>query len=264
MLNKFFILSALLAGLFLCTEQSHAQSSTVDISQIKYLYEELRFEESIQLGQNILKKEETLSAQQLEYIHQYVAFSFYNVGNTDSARVHFLSLLTINPDKELNTLDTSPKIIEFFNQIKANLEEIHTTSNIVAYSKYIFIEDKRPDAAWRSAILPGWGQYYKGQHSRAYILGGTFLTSAIILGVSIINENKYKDAYLSSTNPAEISNNYDKYNNWSKARQISTYTTVGLWLLSFADALWSDYSRIEVEISDHQLSSVAISFKFNF
>ena len=127
------------------------------------------------------------------------------------------------------------------------------------------MEDKRPSAAWRSAILPGWGQYYKGQPTRAYILGGAFLTSAVILGVSIVNENKYKDSYLNSTDPGEITSNYNTYNNWSKVRQISTYTTIGIWLLSFADALWSDYPKTNLNISGSVNSDLAVlSLRYYF
>ncbi len=237
---------------------------TVDVSQIKFLYDELRFEEAIGFGQEVLKKDKISTPQHLEYIHQYLAYSFFNTGLLDSARVHFLALISINPEAELDPINTSPKIIDFFNQTKINSQEIYGSLKVIEYPKYVFIEDIRPAAAWRSAILPGWGQYYKGQNTRAYILGSAFISSAVILGVSLVNENKYKDSYLNSTDPVEISTLYDKYNNWSKVRQVSTYTTIGIWLLSFADALWSDYPRFELEISGYNLEITSISLNFPF
>jgi hypothetical protein len=241
---------------------AYAQSSTRDITQIKFLYNELRFEEAIHYGQQSLRKDDGLSPQHLEYIHRYMAYSFYNIGLLDSSRVYFLSLLSINPGIELDPVDTSPKIIDFFNQIKINFQEINANTTIISYPKYVFIEDRRPAAAWRSALLPGWGQYYKGQPTRAYIFGGAFLTSAVVLGVSLVNESKYKDQYLNSTDPEDINNYYDSYNNWSKIRQMSTYTIIGIWLLSFADAIWSDFPRIELNHSAGGITSVTFSVNF--
>jgi len=264
MLNKYFTFVLLNLSLILCGQQALAQKDVNEISQIKYLYDGLRFEESIQFGWDYLKESDKLSTKQLSYIHQYLAFSFFNIGQTDSARVHFLSLLSINTDIKLNPLETSPKIIDFFDQIKNDFTEINTQKMFISYPEYIFVEDKRPDAAWRSAILPGWGQFYKEQPTRGYIFGGAFLTSAAILGVSIVNENKYKDSYLNSTDLDEISNTYDKYNNWSKIRQVSTYSTIGIWLLSFADALWSDYPKIGLNYSTGDYNSGLLSVKFSF
>ena len=218
MSNKFATILLIFFIFFFSVDHLLGQNKPDDISQIKYLYEELRFEDAINFGRQILKGAEKISSENLQYIHQYMAFSFYNVGLLDSARVHFLSLLSINPNMELNPVNTSPKIIDFFKQIKADLKEIENDPFIISYPSYVFIEDKRPGAAWRSAILPGWGQYYKEQFTRAYIFGGAFLMSAAVLGVSLVNESNTKDAYLNSTDPDDILNKYDTYNNWSKVR----------------------------------------------
>lgn len=263
MLNKSVIIPIIVfTGLILVSQNSKAQENVSDISEIKYLYDGFRFEETILYGQNILKDPSLLTPKQLGYIHQYLAFAYFTIGKSDSARLHFLSLLSISPQTELDPLETSPKIIDFFNQAKSDFEEINDQKRYIAYPEYVFIEDKRPAAAWRSAVLPGWGQYYKGQSTRAYILGGAFLTSAVVLGVSIVNENKYRDSYLSSSDPDDISRFYDKYNNWSKVRQIFTYSTIGIWLLSFADAIWSDYPKVELHISSGNYEMVGISVQF--
>jgi len=265
MLNNHILITISCLILFFYTENSIAQKQNPDISQIKYLYDTLRFEKSIEFGQHVLKKEKHIPAQHLEYIHKYMAYSFYNLGMIDSVRIHFLSLLTINPKMELNPVETSPKIIDFFNQIKLNFKELNEDSNIISYPKYIFIEDKRPDAAWRSAILPGWGQYYKGETSRAYILGAAFLTSSVFFAVSIANETKYKDLYFSSTDPDEISNIYEKYNNWSKIRKVLMFSTVGIWIFSFADALWSPYyPNLDFNTSGKEFDSLVLSIKYSF
>jgi hypothetical protein len=250
MLNKLLILFIIFfTGLISTIEDANAQDGVKDISEIKYLYDGFRFEEAIILGESHLKNPDQLSQKKLGYIHQYLAFAYFTIGESDSARLHFLSLLSISPSIELDPLETSPKIIDFFQQTKNDFEKMNDQKLVLSYPQYIFIEDKRPGAAWRSAILPGWGQFYKDQPTRGYIFGGAFFTSLTILGISAIYEKKYKDDYLNSTDPQEIQSKYDQYNKWSKVRQVATYSTIGIWLLSFADALWSDYPKMEISIS---------------
>jgi hypothetical protein len=242
---------------------STGPDQSADLTQLKYLYTEMRLEEAVAYGQILLGSSDYQVPAQLEYIHQYMAFSFFTLGQPDSARKHFLSLLTISPDKEFTLLETSPKIIDFFNRTKNDYQEINSKNQFISYPEYIFIQDRRPDAAWRSAILPGWGQHYKHQKSRAYVLGGGFIISGIVFGISAINEQKYKDAYLNSIAPEEISANYDRYNNWSKARRASLYTLAGIWLVSLADAIWSDYPKLELTyVSADNLSLLSINYSF--
>jgi len=99
-------------------------------------------------------------------IHQYMAYSFYNLNELDSARVHFLTLLSLDNTTELDPISTSPKIIDFFDGIQQEFKQLGKNARLVPVKEYIFVKDARPAAAWRSLILPGWGQYYKNQHRR--------------------------------------------------------------------------------------------------
>ena len=229
--------------------------------QIKFLYEELRYEEAIQSGEKMMREGRLYTPQSLELVHQFMALSYYNLGRTDSAKVHFLSLLSINPDKELNPIDTSPKIIEFFKKLKEEQRSsISSGQTTAAYRQYIFPEDRRPSAAWRSALVPGWGQYYKDQKKRGYLLGGLFAGSAISTITSAFLEEKYKTNYRESTDPQIIKEQYDLYNQWSKTRRISLYTSIALWAISFTDALWSPY--VELSIADQTPENVSLSISF--
>ena len=108
---KVFLFIVLIA-LIGISDQVEGQTFKQDISQIKYLHDELRFEEAVDKGQLLLEDAKNLSVNQLKYIHQYMAFSYFNIGLPDSSRIHFLSLLSIDPGIELNSLETSPKIID--------------------------------------------------------------------------------------------------------------------------------------------------------
>jgi len=256
--KRIFILSVLicLAG------RVFAQDMRADILEVKYLYDDLRFEEAIITGRGLLEDLNSVdNPEQLAFVHHYMGFSFYQLSQIDSARSHFLSLLSIAPETELDALTTSPKVLTLFEQIKTDFRKLRNDVIYIPYTSYVFLDDKRPGAAWRSALIPGWGQYYKGQATRAYIMGGTFALSALTLITSALKENSYRKKYLDSTNPSEISNLYNTYNDWSRMRQVSTYTTIGIWLLVFADALWMEPAEIRLGLS---LSRLQDTFSITF
>ncbi|MDX1958879.1 MAG: DUF5683 domain-containing protein [Leptospiraceae bacterium] len=59
-------------------------------------------------------------------------------------------------------------------------------------------------AAMRSALLPGWGQYYKDQKIKGYILGGGLLLGLGLFYSSLEDFNKEKENYNSSINRGAI------------------------------------------------------------
>jgi tetratricopeptide (TPR) repeat protein len=250
MLNKigiFFFLA------FFCQQPFYAQLSTYNAVQVKVLYEALEFDKAIQSGQNLLKSNHQFNRDELSTIHQFMALSFYNMGKIDSARVHFLSLLSIQPDFELDPVSVSPKIISFFEQLK-NGSQSATTEPAIGYTKYVFLEDLRPKATLRSALLPGWGQIYKYQKKKGYFIGGAFIASLGATGVSLYFEKDNHNKYLDSTTPAAIKKNYNTYNNWFKRRKLFTIATVSIWAIGILDALWAPYLDTKVSVRNEDIT----------
>ena len=243
----------------LCVCLLFAQPSGIKVEQ---LYNDLRFEEAIENGKKLLQNKQTLNKADLMVIHQYMAYSYFNLSQLDSARAHFLTLLSLDDKIQLDPVRTSPKIIDFFKEVQQEYNQIKKSERLVPVKEYVFMEDLRPSAAWRSAVLPGWGQYYKNQHKRAYWFGGAFIGGLALTGVAWLQERKFKDLYLNEQNPSDIPPLYDKYNGWSKTKRVVGYTTAAVWLLSFADALWSDYPRITPQISANGELSFSLNILF--
>lgn len=218
-----------------------AQSSIADILQVKFYYDAVEFEKAISTGREILTSGQSFTADELSFLHRYLALSYYNIGQVDSARIHFLSLLSLDAGYELDPVTVSPKIIDFFNDIKKDYQALAGSGP--AYTRYVFVQDPRPGAAWRSMLLPGWGQFYKHQKTKGYILGGAFWGSLLAAGLSLVMENNARDDYLGSVAPEEIERTYSDYNQWHKTRQAFTIASAALWALAVGDALWSPYSR---------------------
>jgi hypothetical protein len=121
-------------------------------------------------------------------------------------------------------------------------------------------EISRADALWRSAALPGWGQFHKGDRAQGWILAtaglGT-LATAIVTGV--IHQNKVSDynsfidefgpsQYMEEGNPATFFKNgrrlgrfekfRSKYEHPSSApiRNIAIAAFAGVWAWSMYDS----------------------------
>lgn len=233
----------LLLPLLLC-KNLFAQTAPNPAELVKQLYENVEFESAIAKGNELLKLPgSSLSPDELAVVHRYMAFSFFNLGDQDSARVHFLSLLSLQPDLELNPAETSPKIIDFFQQLREEFRSISQQDNDRMFTKYVIAEDLRPGAALRSAVIPGWGQLRKGQRGRAAVLGGGFWAGLIATGAAYSKSQSLKDDYVAARDPAEISRLYDDYNSWHKTRQALTLATAIFWVINVVDAGWSNYPK---------------------
>ena len=230
-----------------------------DVIQVKVFYETLGFNKAINAGQRLLKSNQRLNREHLITIHNYMALSFYNIGKLDSARSHFLTLLSIQSDFELDPINVSPKIISFFDQIKKDVKSSQT-ENMIGYTKYVFLEDLRPGATYRSVIIPGWGQVYKQQKKRGYIIGGAFIASLITTGASMYLEKNAHNKYSDSTTPDAIEKNYNTYNNWYKRRKFFTITTVSIWAVAILDALWAPYPQATLSVNNE---NVILSINFS-
>jgi len=252
MSNKIFVF-LLLASAISYQRPCIAQLANYNAIQVKVLYEALEFDKAIQSGQNLLKSGQKFAREELATVHQYMALSFYNTGKIDSARSHFLTLLSIQPNFEPDPINVSPKIISFFQQLK-NETATRPADHAIGYTKYVFLQDLRPAATFRSAVLPGWGQFYKHQSTRGYIIGGVFIASLMATGISLYLEKDNHNKYLDSTTPASIEANYDTYNNWFKKRKVFTITTMSVWAFAILDALWAPYPHPALSVGNDEIS----------
>ncbi len=253
------LLSLILPGFILT---GWAQPAASDVLQVKHFYDAVAFDKAISLGRELLRSADKLSSEELAIVHQYMALAFYNIGKLDSSRAHFLSLLSIQPDVELDPVNISPKIINFFKSLQKEFQTLNQQKGLPTFTRYIFVEDPRPAAGWRSALLPGWGQFYKHQKMRGIVLGGAFWSSLIATGFAALRESKTHRDYLNSRTPANINRNYDTYNNWYKTRRALTVTTAVLWGITVADALWSGYPKPTVALTRAGTAEFGLTVRF--
>lgn len=89
---------------------------------------------------------------------------------------------------------------------------------------------------WRSALVPGWGQMYKGSYLKGgFMMGGI---AALVAGI-IVTENTRSDYVRLSynTHDASLVRSYtSKANHFATARNICIGAAAALWVWSFIDA----------------------------
>ena len=121
----------------------------------------------------------------------------------------------------------------------SDIKEITVQAGIHDYKVYLR-NYKHPDnssALWRSAILPGWGQFYKNRNGRGtLIVVGETLTLAAG-GLSLYNELTQKNIM---DNPEVSYQDYiaaeKSYEQWNTARHISFITAAVIYSLNLVDA----------------------------
>ena len=215
----------------------YSQINNQQVLQVKKYYDALEYRQAVTFGDSLVSANQELFSEELVFIHKYVGLSRYNLADLNGARSNFFSVLMLNPEMQLSAEEVSPKIISFFNEIKQSMSSwLQTGRGTNAAPRYVLQRDIRPAAAWRSALLPGWGQMHKQQKTRAFVLGGLFWGSVAATLVARSREQDRLTAYEQATGPLEITARYDDYNRWFKTRHFFTYLSIGAWLTAVGDA----------------------------
>ncbi|MFQ5825350.1 MAG: tetratricopeptide repeat protein [bacterium] len=208
------------------------------LEEMRNAYHQLDFTEAEIKAKSALNNYQRFSAEQLTEIHKILALIYYSQNQIDEARQHFKAALSLTPDLNLDPLFVSPKIIDFYNQIKEERRlTVKNNSNAKAEVRYVLVQDPRPAAALRSMILPGWGQLYKGEKTKGRLLmalWGVGITGSVI---SHLAREQAKDKYLSETNPAKIESRYNTFNNFHKLRNNLVIFSAGVWVYSYIDSI---------------------------
>ncbi|MGH1366719.1 MAG: hypothetical protein ACRBF0_24375 [Calditrichia bacterium] len=259
---------ALLFTLLLLTTSSNIASDTDStLTRVELHYNALDFNKVLILGDSLINSGVVLQQMQGVFLHRTLALAAYNLGKFDLAKGHFLSVLSLQPTFRPDPGEVSPKIIRFFEEMQplpANTELDEMPSAGVTYIRYVPAIDLRPAAAARSIFVPGWGQAYKGQKLRAWMLGSAFWLSLAGTAISFAAENAAEGDYVSANIPAEISKEYDRYNRWYQTRRGFSYLVAGLWLANVIDANWSPYIHPNATVSEDGKISATLSLQIAF
>jgi tetratricopeptide (TPR) repeat protein len=225
--------------LLLCTVRSaSAQDYQAQLlSEIQKAYEQLNYPEAEIKAKAALNEYQRFSPAQLTEIHKVLGIVYFSQNDSLQSRRHFQQALSINEDLKLDPVYVSPKILEFFEQIKGdprtnNGDDIQRKPEL----RYVLVQDRRPAAALRSMLLPGWGQIYKGEKRKGLALStlwGVGIAGAVAFHLARANA---EDNYLAEVDPEKIEGRFNTFNRFHKLRNGFLLFSTGVWLYSYIDA----------------------------
>lgn len=93
-----------------------------DLAIAKEAYDNAEFEKAVAFLNEALKKTAAQDRQQRIEIFRFLGQSYLAQGKSSQAEEAFRSLLREDPDHQMNPLLTSPKIVQFFEEVKAQIK----------------------------------------------------------------------------------------------------------------------------------------------
>lgn len=261
-MRHFFL--AFLFGLTLTVPAAAQTSGDGVVADVQEAYRQFDYDEADRKGRDALRQYSDFTIEQLTDIHTILALVAYNRGDLSESRRQFISALQLTPGLRLDPLLISPKIVEFFGETRSDLAASDAALE-GAPTRYVLVRDRRPDAAMRSMIVPGWGQFYKGHRTKGWIVSGLFgAVAAGAIGAHIKRRNA-EAAYENEPNPDLVEGRYDTYNRWHKTRNALIQGTALIWWAGYVDALLTDaafggdQTRMAIHASPRSLS-LAVRF----
>jgi TolB-like protein len=126
--------------------------------------------------------------------------------------------------------------VETGNILQSASVEIPSNSFLMISSELVMIKKYPITAAFRSMILPGWGQFYNDKPRKGSIILGSELLMAASTISSYILYKQSKDAYDRSTQRDVASDNYSEMEKYAQINWVSLGVMGGIWLYAIVDS----------------------------
>lgn len=236
--------------------QSDADQVVADIQQA---YSHFEYEEADSMGREALRHYNRFTVEQLTNIHTVLGLVSYSRGDLRESERQFTSALQLTPDLELDPLFVSPKIVAFFTEVQEDVSDGGGPAG-AGTVHYVVRPDRRADAAARSMVLPGWGQFYKGHRRKGWLISGLFGAAAVGAVGAHVKRLQAQDAYRSETDRELVEDRYHTYNRWHKVRGGLLQGAAVVWAVGYVDALLTqpsignDRARVVLRSSPQSLS----------
>jgi len=175
-----------------------------NLNYLDSLYKAGDYQTVVHYGEGLLTQT-TDKASKVEILRM-VAFANVALDRKEKAKENFLSLLALAPNYYLDSLLTSPKIIEIFSQAKNEFVQNQPTR-----------QQKSDPLRY---FYPGLVQIQQGKRGRGYLLLSIQTVSILGFVTTSILTPIYHQKYLDQTVPTEIDRSYNQYKAVYILRQI--------------------------------------------
>jgi hypothetical protein len=212
-------------------------------------YKSFDYQTTIELANNLIADSVGLNLADLCEIHRLKAISYYSLLNMQGSLKSFVEILKIDPDYTLDAEQNSPKIIDYFDEIRLNFGRppmVSKTEQVTQDSlpvtekidSIVMTQSVSSKTLLYSLLLPGLGHVTTNPSPKSWLL---FSAGIVMLGSSvyyIVDTNQKEKDYLSAIDKSEIERKYDTYNTSYKRRNFFIIAYSALWIYSQVDVLF--------------------------
>ncbi len=230
------VLCALVAGTRPAWGQ---QPDGTSLAAVWDAYQQLDYAAAADSARAALDRFERYTPGELAELHVILGLIAFSQNTPGEARGEFANALTLNPSLELDSLQVSPKILDFFGVVRAEWRQARQQEARAdpATVRYVVVEDRRVEAALRSMVLPGWGQLHKGQRTKGQVMMGVWGVLAGSTVAAHVLRGRARDRYDNAGTASDALDRYDTFNTWHQARNALLLGAAGFWIYSYVDAL---------------------------
>lgn len=225
----------------------NAQNYSDSLKAVEDSFKSFRYAEVIKRTPALILNT-NFSPDTLINIFMMKGISHYVLQEDTLAKYSFLEILKLNPAFTPDSVSISPKIVNFFAEVREEFKSSYRKNTIVVYdtvytptfdsTSFISHSKHLRNVFARSLIFPGLGHIHLNDDMGWYlsVAGGLALLSSIYFIID--TENKRND-YLQERDLQQVSSKHDLYNTSYQIRNISILSFAALWLFSQIDLLTS-------------------------
>lgn len=239
---------AVVLGLALLLFDQSPGQDTRGVKAVQQAYDQFDYTQTVLAAQRVLQRRDSIPKNDLVILLTLKGVAEYSLGREDSARITFSSLLAADPATTLDPVAYSPKIIEFFDEVRrrfvdASKQISGPDQDSVAAQQNRFTENLPvPQASIvKSLVLPGWGQLSSndaGSRTKGWLFGSAAVATLASSVYYVIRTNTLQDDYLSARERPAIATAYDEYNSAYLKRNISLIAFAAVWTAAQIDLIY--------------------------
>ncbi len=220
-----------------------AQESAGDLRPLIDEFRAFEYHAVIALAESLLVHQNSLPPLQAIEIYRIKAIAHYTLSQTEAAKAGFAAILEIDSTFALDTLQNSPKIVDFYQQVKSQFQrqrervmpKIKTELQDTPIKTPLRPQPDFAKAISRSLIWPGWGHCVYGRSTKGWVLSLTGLATAGATAYYFFDSRQKESDYLNEISQDHINAKYERYNFSYRRRNFFAAAFIAVWAYSQFD-----------------------------
>jgi hypothetical protein len=218
-----------------------AQEAAGDLRLLIDKFRAFDYHAVIAMAESLFVHNKSLPPVQVIEIYRMKAIAHYTLSQTEAAQAGFAAILEIDSTFALDTLQNSPKIVDFYQQVKSQFQRRRVRDEPEIKSELQNTPAQTPPQAdfakamSRSLLWPGWGHRVYGRSTKGWVLSLASLATAGATAYYFFDSRQKESDYLNETRRDRINEKYERYNFSYRMRNFFAASFIAVWAYSQFD-----------------------------